>query len=241
MPLLPVRKCSASVARSVSLPISAALTKRCMPLSTLVTTIAARRAARSALSAVRMSSFMICPDDGRRTTEDGGYKRIRLRVSSAVCLPSSFICRQCYSTFSTNTRIVPPHDNPTCQAVSSATPNSSILDLPVSITSSASVTTAPSTQPPDTEPRKLPSPSMTRFEPTGRGAEPQVSTTVASATSRPALRQSSAALRMSLSVVSIVNSPKRLWLESLELEYRGSRYFLQPRSRIARGAGSILQ
>src|SRR6201981_1821279 len=108
-----------------------------------------------------------------------------------------------YSTFSTNTRIVPPHDRPTCQAVSSATPNSSIFGLPLSITSSASVTTAPSTQPPDTEPRKLPSPSMTRFEPTGRGAEPQVSTTVASATSRPFLRQSSAALRMSVSVDNI--------------------------------------
>ncbi len=49
----------------------------------------------------------------------------------------------------------------------------------------ASVTTAPSTQPPDTEPRKLPSSSITRLEPTGRGAEPQVSTTVASATPRP--------------------------------------------------------
>src|SRR5580693_2430589 len=108
-----------------------------------------------------------------------------------------------YSTFSTNTRMVPPQDRPTFQAVSSATPNSSIFGLPLSITSSASVTTAPSTQPPDTEPRKLPSSSITRFEPTGRGAEPQVSTTVASATERPFLRQSSAALRMSLSVESI--------------------------------------
>src|SRR5215472_15189460 len=99
--------------------------------------------------------------------------------------------------------MVPPQESPTFQAVSSATPNSSILGLPLSITSSASVTTAPSTQPPDTEPRKFSSLSMTRFEPTGRGAEPQVSTTVASATSRPFLRHSSAALRMSVSVVSI--------------------------------------
>src|ERR1700752_2997601 len=44
---------------------------------------------------------------------------------------------------------------------------------------------------------------MTRLAPTGRGAEPQVSTTVASATARPSLRQSSAALRISLSVESI--------------------------------------
>ena len=79
-----------------------------------------------------------------------------------------------YSTFSTNTRMVPPHESPTFQAVSSATPNSKVFGFPLSITSSASVTTAPSTQPPDTEPRKLPLSSITRFEPTGRGAEPQV-------------------------------------------------------------------
>ena len=83
--------------------------------------------------------------------------------------------------------MVPPQDSPTFQAVSSATPNSSVFGLPLSITSMASVTTAPSTQPPETEPRKLPSSSITRFEPTGRGAEPQVSTTVASATPRPVL------------------------------------------------------
>src|SRR5262245_6598205 len=99
--------------------------------------------------------------------------------------------------------MVPPQESPTFQAVSSATPNSSVLGLPLSITSSASVTTAPSTQPPETDPRKLPSSSMTRFEPTGRGAEPQVSTTVASATPLPALRQSSAALRISSSVASV--------------------------------------
>src|SRR5436309_975454 len=62
--------------------------------------------------------------------------------------------------------MVPPQESPTFQAVSSATPNSSVLGLPLSMTSSASVTTAPSTQPPDTEPRKLPSWSMTRLEPT---------------------------------------------------------------------------
>src|SRR5262245_47191915 len=111
-----------------------------------------------------------------------------------------------HSTFSTYTRIVPPQERPTFQAVSSATPNSSVLGLPLSITSSASVTTAPSTQPPDTLPRKLPSSSITRFEPTGRGAEPQVSTTVASATRRPSARQSSAARRMSSSRANICTS-----------------------------------
>src|SRR5262249_53374736 len=100
--------------------------------------------------------------------------------------------------------MVPPHERPTFQAVSSATPNSRVLGLPVSITSMASVTTAPSTQPPETEPRKFPSPSITRLEPTGRRAAPQVSTTVASATSRPCRRQSSAALRMSSSRASVL-------------------------------------
>src|SRR5665213_2872407 len=99
--------------------------------------------------------------------------------------------------------MVPPQESPTFQACSSATPNSSIFGLPLSITSMASVTTAPATQPPETEPRKLPSPSITKFEPTGRGAEPQVSTTVASATSRPSLRHSSAALRISSLVESM--------------------------------------
>src|SRR5689334_24345230 len=102
--------------------------------------------------------------------------------------------------------MVPPQDSPTFQAVSSATPNSSIFGFPLSMTSMASVTTAPSTQPPDTEPRKLPSLSITRLEPTGRGAEPQVSTTVASATPRPAFRQSSAAFKMSSSLASMAAS-----------------------------------
>src|SRR5258707_1058731 len=108
-----------------------------------------------------------------------------------------------YPTFSTNTLIVPPQDRPTFHAVSSATPNSSILGWPLAITSSASVTTAPSTQPPDTEPRKVPSSLMTRLEPAGRGAEPQVSTTVASATPCPAFCQSSAAFRISSSRLSM--------------------------------------
>src|SRR5262245_7263810 len=109
--------------------------------------------------------------------------------------------------------MVPPHDRPTFHAVSSATPNSSIFGLPLSITSMASVTTAPSTQPPETEPKKLPSWSMTRFEPTGRGAEPQVSTTVASATPRPCRRQSSAALRMSSSRASMRKDPPAIHLK----------------------------
>src|SRR5262249_48594960 len=121
---------------------------------------------------------------------------------------------------STNTLILPPQERPTFQAVSSATPNSSVFGLPLSITSIASVTTAPSTQPPDTEPRKLPSSSITRFEPTGRGAEPQASTTVPRATPRPAFRQSSAALRMSSSLASMLSLLQR----ALCPKFRARRY-----------------
>src|SRR5215475_7098903 len=99
--------------------------------------------------------------------------------------------------------MVPPQDRPTFQAVSSATPNSSILGWPEEITSSASVTTAPSTQPPETDPRNVPSSLMTRLDPAGRGADPQVSTTVAKATPWPAFCQSSAAFRMSSSRLSM--------------------------------------
>src|SRR5271169_2479604 len=103
--------------------------------------------------------------------------------------------------------MVPPQDRPTFQAASSATPNSSIFGVPLAITSIASVTTAPSTQPPETEPKNVPSSLMTRLEPAGRGAEPQVSTTVASATPWPAFCQSSAAFRISSSRLSILCLP----------------------------------
>src|SRR5665213_2890759 len=99
--------------------------------------------------------------------------------------------------------MVPPQDRPTFHAVSSATPNSSILGWPEEITSSASVTTAPPTQPPDTEPRKVPSSLITRLEPAGRGADPQVCTTVASATPWPAFCQASAACRISSLLLSM--------------------------------------
>src|SRR5215475_410488 len=124
--------------------------------------------------------------------------------------------------------MVPPHDSPTFQAFSSATPNSKVFGLPDSMTSMASATTAPSTQPPETEPRKLPWSSITRFEPTGRGAEPQVSTTVASATPRPSLRQSSAALRMSSSFASIAAS-----VLAPSLLHRYLRHLVQPSLGVA--------
>src|SRR5437762_1145904 len=60
--------------------------------------------------------------------------------------------------------------------------------------SAASVMTAPSTQPPETDPAKLPSPSTTRWLPARRGADPQVDTTVARTTLRPSRSHVSAAL-----------------------------------------------
>src|SRR5580704_13074939 len=100
-----------------------------------------------------------------------------------------------HSTRSTKIAILPPQASPTSQACSLVTPKSSRRGLPSAIASSASWTTAPSTQPPETEPMKLPASSTARFEPTGRGEEPQVVTTVANATPLPAPFQASACLR----------------------------------------------
>src|SRR5215471_14281553 len=61
MPLLPLRMCFSIRLLSGSRAASAALTSRCSPLATSVTTTAARRAARSVLRALRMSSFMFAP------------------------------------------------------------------------------------------------------------------------------------------------------------------------------------
>src|SRR6185369_14470873 len=57
IPLLPLRMCFSINACSGSPATSAALTSRCSPLATSVTTTAARRAARSAFNACRTSSF----------------------------------------------------------------------------------------------------------------------------------------------------------------------------------------
>src|SRR3954463_13219827 len=58
IPLLPLRTRFSINACSGSPATSAALTSRCWPLATSVTTTAARRAARSAFRDLRMSSFM---------------------------------------------------------------------------------------------------------------------------------------------------------------------------------------
>src|ERR671924_888600 len=94
-----------------------------------------------------------------------------------------------HSTRSTKIWILPPQARPTSQAWSLVMPKSSSRGLPSRITSSASVTTAPSTQPPETEPTIAPLSSTASLAPTGRGEEPQVLTTVATATPDPASRQ----------------------------------------------------
>ena len=68
---------------------------------------------------------------------------------------------------------------------------------PPSSTLCASPTTAPSTQPPETEPAISPREPTANLEPSGRGAERRVRTTVASATSSPRVRQRSAVRRVS--------------------------------------------
>src|SRR5690606_26275838 len=106
-------------------------------------------------------------------------------------------CRLFHATGSTNTSTLPPQARPTPQACSSVTPKSSSRGFPSLITSRASRTTAPSMQPPETEPRKAPVSSTTSWLPVARGEEPQVLTTVARATPLPAARHSAACRRIS--------------------------------------------
>src|SRR5215470_15729404 len=61
-PLLPLRSRCSSTSLSGSAATSACLTARCSPVASLVTTISARRAARSALMVRRMSSFIALVD-----------------------------------------------------------------------------------------------------------------------------------------------------------------------------------
>src|SRR5260370_38421166 len=62
MRLLPERSRCSSTSLSGSAATSAAFTSRCAPFSTSVTTIAARRAARSAFSAERISRRIVFPE-----------------------------------------------------------------------------------------------------------------------------------------------------------------------------------
>src|SRR5918999_3225265 len=115
----------------------------------------------------------------------GTFALLALRIEDRT---SDFI----RSTGSTKTWIRPPQLSPTDQASSLAMPNSSSSGSPVSMTSCARRITSPSMQPPETEPMNRPESSASNWLPGGRGDEPQVATTVASATRRPSLRQAAA-------------------------------------------------
>src|SRR5262249_32785842 len=90
--------------------------------------------------------------------------------------------RSFHSISSTNTCTCPPQASPTSHAISLVTPNSRRRGMPSLITAIASRITAPSMQPPDTEPTNAPSSLTASWLPAGRGDEPQARTTVASAT-----------------------------------------------------------
>src|SRR6185312_5540905 len=94
-----------------------------------------------------------------------------------------------HSTRSTKIATLPPQARPTSQAWSSLMPKSRRRGFPSLMTSCASPITAPSTQPPETEPTNSPLSLTTSLAPGWRGEEPQVLTTVASATPLPSTRQ----------------------------------------------------
>src|SRR5512134_1745674 len=71
-------------------------------------------------------------------------------------------------------------------------------------------TKSSSTQPPDTEPAKRPSPATASMAPTGRGEEPQVFTTVERATGTPSASQPRAARSTSRSTLSMGGPPSGL-------------------------------
>ena len=114
----------------------------------------------------------------------------------------------CLSSRSRKTLILPPQGRPTRQAVSSSTPKVSVLGLPSARMLSASEITSPSTQPPETDPSKRPSAAITIWPPTRTGAEPQVPTTVASAT-RPSLSS------------QVRAAPRTSWVSALRIGCAG--------------------
>src|SRR2546430_10670782 len=101
----------------------------------------------------------------------------------------------------------PPHARPTSNATSSATPKAAILACPLFSTFSASSKTAPSMHPLETEPAILPERVTSILEPSGRGLEPHVSTTVATAISSPSRVHSLSSLNTSLTAGARSASP----------------------------------
>src|SRR5436190_3690819 len=119
------------------------------------------------------------------------------------------------STRSTKTSISPPHGSPTSHASSSAIPYETSLGRPLAKTSVAWVATSLSTHPPDTDPASSPLSETAIFDPSGRGADRRVATTVASATAFPSARHRFTASRASRTRLSLP-TPVSL------LEHRGA-------------------
>ena len=102
-----------------------------------------------------------------------------------------------HSRGSTKRCMVPPQVSPTAKASSSLNPKVTMRRSPVAITSKDSVTTAPSTQPPDTEPTTSASAVTAIAAPGERGPEPSMSTTRATAARSPVRRQRFRSARIS--------------------------------------------
>src|SRR3954453_17054301 len=100
-------------------------------------------------------------------------------------------------TGSMKTSMTPPQVSPTENASSSDTPYRTSLEVPSCTTSLAASYTAPSTQPPDTEPLTEPSGATTIDAPGGRGADWNVRTTVPTPAVPPASQTSSRSARTS--------------------------------------------
>src|SRR5205085_1256710 len=107
---------------------------------------------------------------------------------------------QAHCSGSTNTSISPPQGSPTSSAMSSVIPYVTRRGGAPPRTSCAARTTSLSTHPPDTEPASSPLSLTTSFEPTGRGDERRVATTVASATFSPRARQRSMSAKSSFTL-----------------------------------------
>src|SRR5260370_5993956 len=95
------------------------------------------------------------------------------------------------------TSMGPPQASPTENATSSATPKAATFGSRAFNTFCASSNTAPSMHPLETEPAIFPDRVTTIFEPRGRGLDPHVSTTVASAISSLSSVQVFSSLRTS--------------------------------------------
>lgn len=159
----------------------------------------------------QISSSRPRPPSSSRTT------RTASRRSSSVAATSSNSRSPGPGSSRTRTSSEPPHDRPTDQAVSSSTPYSSSFGSAPPSTARPSSTTAPSTHPPETEPLIAPSSATARCEPSGRGDEPQVRTTVASAKRLPEEAQSWRSGRRE----RIVGGGRCGWLPSGDVSARG--------------------